>query len=170
MILSARGGKFKNLRLDYSISLGGSKLAKTGGLLRERCGTWIRGYGRSIGIADTLTVELCAIHDGLTMAWELGFEFVQVQSDCAKAISALSTNNASRDSCALIRSIHSLCQRGWAIDFIWIPREANKASGQLIKKLPSFHFERVYLDTSPDHIRDLLMRDINGTPYSRGPP
>ncbi|KAK8697767.1 hypothetical protein V6N13_113905 [Hibiscus sabdariffa] len=84
IFLNADGGVCTTTNLD-----------KTGGLLRDSCGTWICGYGRSIGIANVFTVELWVIHDGLLAAWELGFKFVQVQSDCAKAISALSANNAS---------------------------------------------------------------------------
>ncbi|KAK8566965.1 hypothetical protein V6N13_110046 [Hibiscus sabdariffa] len=147
-----------------------TKLAKTSGLLRESYGTWIRGYNHSIGIVDALTVELWAIHDGLIAAWELGFEFVRVQSNCTKAISPLSADNASRDSYALMKSIHSLCQRGWTIDFVWIPREANQATNHLNKNLPLSQFEQVYLDTLLAHLGDLLIRDINGPPYSRGPP
>ncbi|KAK8605084.1 hypothetical protein V6N13_082541 [Hibiscus sabdariffa] len=143
-----------------------TKFAKASGLLRDSCGTWTRGYGHSIGITDVLTAELWAIHDGLIAAWELGFEFVQVQSDCAKAISALSVDNASRDSCALVRGIHSLCHRGWTIDFAWIPREANQVADQLIKNLPLSQFEQVYINAPPAHLVDLLTRDINGPPYN----
>ncbi|KAK9026204.1 hypothetical protein V6N11_039049 [Hibiscus sabdariffa] len=74
-----------------------------------------------------------------------GFEVMVarlVQNDCAKAISALTANSASQDSCALIRSIHSLCQHGCVIDFIWIPRESNQAIDQLLKNFSLSQFGR----------------------------
>ncbi|KAL4284474.1 hypothetical protein GQ457_16G015800 [Hibiscus cannabinus] len=145
-----------------------TNIAKAGGLFRDNCGNWIRGYGRCIGITDPLTAELWAIHDGLILAWELGFELLQVQSDCAKAISTLTARTGSRDSHALIRSIHSLCQRGWAVDFVWIPRAANQVADQLVKDLHQSQYERVCIDVPPAHMSDLLTRDIHGRPYSRG--
>ncbi|KAK8484624.1 hypothetical protein V6N13_093286 [Hibiscus sabdariffa] len=145
-----------------------TNLAKAGGLFRDSCGTWIRGYGRSIGIADSLIAELWAIHDGLIVAWELGFELLQVQSDCTKAISALIVGTVRRDSHALIRSIHFLCQRGWEVDFVWVPRESNQVADQLVKDLHQSQYERVYIDVPPAHMSNLLTRDIHGPPYSRG--
>ncbi|KAK8660939.1 hypothetical protein V6N13_051845 [Hibiscus sabdariffa] len=145
-----------------------TNIAKAGGLFRDNCGTWIRGYGRCIGIADPLTAELWAIHDGLILAWDLGFEMLQVQSDCAKAISTLTASTVRKDSHALIRSIHSLCQRGWEVDFVWIPREANQVVDQLVKDLPQSQYERVCIDGPPAYMSDLLSRDIHGPPYSRG--
>ncbi|KAL4348691.1 hypothetical protein GQ457_17G012930 [Hibiscus cannabinus] len=116
-----------------------TNIAIAGGLFRDNCGTWIRG-----------------------------FELLQVQSDCAKAISTLTASTVRIDSHALIRSIHSLCQRGWEVDFVWIPREANQVADQLVKDLHQSQYERVCIDVPPAHMSDLLTRDINGSPYSRG--
>ncbi|KAK8709214.1 hypothetical protein V6N13_060239 [Hibiscus sabdariffa] len=114
-----------------------------------------------------LNTDGSGILDGLTTTWQLGFEFVQVQSDCSKAISEISASNAYQNSSALIRSIHSLCQRAWNVEFIWIPGEANHAADCLTKSLPSSQLGLAVYTNPPDHIQLLLMRDADGIPYHR---
>ncbi|KAL4312462.1 hypothetical protein GQ457_01G017710 [Hibiscus cannabinus] len=60
---------------------------RIGGLFCDGNGSWIEGFFRNIGTTDGLTAKLWAIFDGLTITWKLGFELVQIQLDCSKAIS-----------------------------------------------------------------------------------
>ncbi|KAK9006390.1 hypothetical protein V6N11_035431 [Hibiscus sabdariffa] len=87
-----------------------SNYARSDDVIRDSNGAWIAGFGRGIGIADAFTAELWAIYDGLLLAWQLGLDLVQVQSDCSKAISALSNANAQHGHPTLLWTIHSLCQ------------------------------------------------------------
>ncbi|KAL4319869.1 hypothetical protein GQ457_18G005670 [Hibiscus cannabinus] len=144
-----------------------SRYARIGGLFCDSSGSWLHGFGRSVGITDAFSTELWAIYEGLLLAWKMGFEFVQVQSDCSKAISALKVNDAINSSFALVRSIIRLCQRGWVVDFVWISREANHVVDYLIKRISQSQFELVHFDSSPPDLAALLMRDIDGTPYCR---
>ncbi|KAK8598499.1 hypothetical protein V6N13_094468 [Hibiscus sabdariffa] len=70
-----------------------SRYARIGGLFRDSSGSCLHGFGRSVGITDAFSTELWAIYEGLLLAWKMGFEFVQVQSDCSKVISALKAND-----------------------------------------------------------------------------
>ncbi|KAK8609092.1 hypothetical protein V6N13_025399 [Hibiscus sabdariffa] len=110
-----------------------SSYARAGDVICDCNGAWLAGFGRGIGIADAFTTELWAIYDGLSLDWQLGFEFVHVQSDCLKAISELSDTNASHSYPVLLREILSLCQRSWTIEFLWVPRAANTVADHLLK-------------------------------------
>ncbi|KAK9039463.1 hypothetical protein V6N11_014663 [Hibiscus sabdariffa] len=64
---------------DKSDSIG---FGSVGGVFRDNAGSWISGFGRVIGITDALHAELWAIYEGLCIAWQNGFELLQIQSDC----------------------------------------------------------------------------------------
>ncbi|KAK8675357.1 hypothetical protein V6N13_033426 [Hibiscus sabdariffa] len=138
-----------------------SKYARAGGIIRDSSGTWVTGYGRGIGIGivDVFTSELWAIYDDLLLAWQLGFDCVQVQSDCSKAILVISDANSLNGYSILIRNILSLCQRNWAIKFLWIPRTANQVADKLLKQIPFPHFDMIHLDAPPDYLMSQLEQD-----------
>ncbi|KAK9003597.1 hypothetical protein V6N11_084237 [Hibiscus sabdariffa] len=87
-----------------------SRYAQLGGLFRDSRGSWLHGFGHLIGIVDAFSAKLWAIYDGLLLAWQLGFGFVQVQSDCSRAISVIKATDVINNSFALVRSILNLCQ------------------------------------------------------------
>ncbi|KAL4383428.1 hypothetical protein GQ457_15G011540 [Hibiscus cannabinus] len=138
-----------------------SSYAKAGGVIRDCNGFWIAGFGRGIGIADAFTAELWAIHDGLSLAWRLGFRFVQVQSDCLKVISELSDTSTAHGFSVLLRDILSLRQRNWVIQFLWVPRSANMVADSLLKRIPPTHFDMIHFDDPPDYIQTLFDHDMN---------
>lgn len=51
-----------------------------GGLIRDDCGKWVRGYARKVGFCSVLEAELWGIVEGLRLAWNLGFRRVEVES------------------------------------------------------------------------------------------
>ncbi|KAK8652699.1 hypothetical protein V6N13_126724 [Hibiscus sabdariffa] len=135
---------------------------KTGGLLRDNIGSWIQGFGRCIGITNAFTAELWAILDGLNLAWQLGLEFIQVQTDCSKTVSKITSRDAHRSPSTLIRSIHALCQRAWVVEFIWIPREANQVADRMTKLISFSQFDMVLFTNPPAQVQDLLAKDVDG--------
>ncbi|KAK8611921.1 hypothetical protein V6N13_131959 [Hibiscus sabdariffa] len=92
----------------------------------------------------------------LVLAW-----FVQVQSDCLKAISELSDTSAAHGFSILLRDILSLRQHNWVIQFLWVPRSANTVADHLLKQIPRTHFDMIHFDAPPDYIQSLLDRDMN---------
>ncbi|KAK8569001.1 hypothetical protein V6N12_007534 [Hibiscus sabdariffa] len=115
-----------------------------------------------------LNADGAAIHDGLIVAWELGFEFVQVQSHCAKAISTLSVDNASRDSCALRRvekRRESCGHQPWKAGFT---REEEKDMGNATARINLYYFstlhtsELAYGSATLSPIKASISRDKNG--------
>ncbi|KAG8472042.1 hypothetical protein CXB51_036117 [Gossypium anomalum] len=69
---------------------GAEEKANAGGLLRDRRGTWIVGYSRTIGVCSVLTAELSGIMNRLLVAWDMGFRKVQVECEMRLQFECLS--------------------------------------------------------------------------------
>ena len=44
-------------------------------------GTWIRGFSRNIGHTTSVMAEFWALHDGLTLAYQMGLPCLEVELD-----------------------------------------------------------------------------------------
>ena len=62
-------------------------MAGVGGLLRDSSELWISGFSLSIGITTNNMAELGAVHQGLMLAWELGFKFIHLENDSMTVLS-----------------------------------------------------------------------------------
>ncbi|KAL4278329.1 hypothetical protein GQ457_03G040370 [Hibiscus cannabinus] len=154
------------LHVDGTVNTG-SGLGSIGGLFRNYDGSWISGYGRSIGFSDALSSELWAIHDGLALAWSSGFHNLQVRSDCSMAISLIMNYDAAHSSHALVRAIVGFRRRSWSLDFTWVPREINRPADSLTRQVPPDQFETLLFVQPPSCIHYLLSRDVNGPSYCK---
>ncbi|KAK9009988.1 hypothetical protein V6N11_036508 [Hibiscus sabdariffa] len=112
-------------------------------------------------ITDAFTAELWAILDGLNLAWQLGLEFIQVQTYCSKAVSEITSRDAYRNPLALIRSIHALGQRVWVVEFIRIPHGANQVADRMTKLNSFSQFDMVLFTNPPAQVQDLLAKDVD---------
>jgi len=56
-------------------------MAGAGGLLHDSSGIWISGFSLNMVIATNNVAELAAVRQGLLLAWELGFKFIQFEID-----------------------------------------------------------------------------------------
>ena len=52
-----------------------------GGLIRDSCGKWIKGYMRYIGISASIIADFWAFRDGLMLASQLGITHLAVELD-----------------------------------------------------------------------------------------
>ncbi|KAK9005829.1 hypothetical protein V6N11_043249 [Hibiscus sabdariffa] len=83
--------------------------------------TPLTGFYRSIGIASTFNTELWAIYTGLQLAWDNGFQKVQIQSDCLEAVTTVQDDAAGSNSNSLVRAIAKLRRGHWYTEVKWIP-------------------------------------------------
>lgn len=56
-------------------------IAGCGGVLRDKCGKWIVGFGANLGIATVNEAELWGLYDGLQVAWNSGHRCVMMEMD-----------------------------------------------------------------------------------------
>ena len=75
-------------------SLGNSRKAGGGGLIRDSHGRWVKGYMRYIGIATSIIAEFQVLRDGLILDTQLGITHLAVELD-AKVIVDLALSNKS---------------------------------------------------------------------------
>ncbi|KAK8542045.1 hypothetical protein V6N12_014655 [Hibiscus sabdariffa] len=108
-------------------------MGSIGGLARDSNDHWIIGFCRSIGVASAFNIELWAIYTCLQLARDNGFQKVQIQSDCLKAVTTVQDDAASSNSNYLVRAIAKLRRGHWDAEIKWIPRESNRPADKLTK-------------------------------------
>ena len=58
-------------------------------------GRWIGGFSLHLGLATNNMVELVAVCQGLDMAWNMGFKFIQLELNSKVVLTWLTNDNAS---------------------------------------------------------------------------
>ena len=107
-----------------------------GELLHDSSGFWILGFSPNMGIATNNIAKLVAVRQGLLLAWELGFKFVQLEIDSITILSWLTDTNSTYppDVLSLICDCRSLIGRVWEMQARNIYHEANKCTDALAKQ------------------------------------
>ena len=81
---------FITLNIDGS-ALGNLGIAGVGGILRDHLGQWISGFSLYVGLAMNNMAELVAVRQGLAMAWNMSFKYIQLELD-SKVVQTWLTN------------------------------------------------------------------------------
>lgn len=101
---------FIKLNIDGS-SLGNPRLAGASGILRDFSGNWVFGFSLRLGLASNNIAKLWAVRQGLMLAWDLGFKFIQLETNSTTVISWLTINgNLSPDIVPLISNCRNLME------------------------------------------------------------
>ena len=98
--------RWLKLNTDGS-SLGNPGLASGGGLLRDENGSWIGGFSRRIGIANSFTAELWALRDGLLLCRQLNVQAVAIELDASAIVDAFTHQSAAN---TIVSSIMEDCK------------------------------------------------------------
>ncbi|GMI78059.1 hypothetical protein HRI_001475200 [Hibiscus trionum] len=133
-----------------------------GGIFRDDSGNWLLGFQQSLGIATAFTTELWAIWTGLYLAWENGFERVQLQSDCRTAVDMVMDRHASSSPTPLVRAIATWRERSWFTEVIWVPYDQNTTADKLAKSQDCSTRALTVLDQPPSFLFSCLTRDRIG--------
>ncbi|CAL8991959.1 unnamed protein product [Prunus brigantina] len=126
-----------------------SCLIGAGGLLRDSCGNWIKGFSANLGYGSIIEAELWGIFWGLNMAWDAGFRIVEIECDATSAV-------------ALLKS-----PIDWCCSVKHIFREQNCAADALAVK--SYDFDPglyVFLE-APAFLSEILAADVRGVARPR---
>ena len=125
---------FIKLNIDGN-SLGNPGLASASELLRNSSGDWISIFSLHMGITSNNIAELGAVHQGLLLAWNLGFKFIHLEIDSMRVLSRLTNTN---DIPPIINPIlcdcRNLMECDWTIQVYHIFREANGYADALAKR------------------------------------
>ena len=88
-----------------------------------------------MGITTNNMAKLGAIRQGLMLAWDLGFKFIQLKIDFVIVLSWLTTttDNFPTNVFPLIFDCKSLMERAWEVQVRYVYCEANKCADALAK-------------------------------------
>ncbi|KAE8689466.1 hypothetical protein F3Y22_tig00110937pilonHSYRG00069 [Hibiscus syriacus] len=134
-------------------------------LIQNSNGDCLVAFRMFLGHTTVLEVQLWGILEVLRIVWQNCFERIVVQTDSSEALQLLSLPSI-ENTFALVRSIATLYNKSWCIDFKKIYREANVATGYIAKMtaLPDGSLIIFYSFSAP--LLDILRRDTYGPPYS----
>ncbi|KAK9033942.1 hypothetical protein V6N11_050122 [Hibiscus sabdariffa] len=79
-----------------------TSMGSIGGLTRDSNGHWIIGFCRFTGVASAFNTVLWTINTRLQLAWDNGFQKVQIQSDCLEVVTTVQENVACSSSNSLV--------------------------------------------------------------------
>ncbi|CAN1772377.1 Putative ribonuclease H protein At1g65750, partial [Linum perenne] len=96
-----------------------------GGLIRDDGGRFVCAFSANIGDCSITRAELCAIIQGLKLAWSIGIRRIIVQSDSLTAITLLHRAAVDNQHVILISEFLELKSRNWVIRLEHVYREAN---------------------------------------------
>ncbi|KAL4297736.1 hypothetical protein GQ457_12G008990 [Hibiscus cannabinus] len=157
--------------VDVSVSMV-DRSAGADGVLRDDNGAWVSGYARYVGRCDALLAELWAIHDGLLLAWDLGFQLVELESDCLEAVRVISSRSNVLSTSALVGSIASLISREWTVEVRHITRDSNGVADKLAKRGRVLGMDSTIFVAAPAVVAGLVeaeQRDAFAPSYAPGP-
>ena len=150
-------------------AIGNLRLAGAGGILRDSSSGWLSSFSLNLGIATNNMAELAAVQQGLLLAWDLGFKFLQIELDSSIVLSWLTNRHALYllDMMSLIYDCRSLMELEWDLQAHHIYREANRCVDALAKQ--GAHQQHLLSDysTCPSFVYPCFVRDLTGLRTNR---
>lgn len=139
-----------------------------GGCFRSIQGQWQGGFFGFLEETCILRLELLAIFQGLSMAWERGYRVVDCQSDSMDAVNLVMSVPPTRHLyVSLIWDIKDLLARDWLVDIHHILREGNACADFLAKHGAGQDQEFVSIDQPSPDLGLLLLADASGVAFER---
>ncbi|KAJ8767159.1 hypothetical protein K2173_013556 [Erythroxylum novogranatense] len=141
--------------------------AAAGGVLRSTNGSWLAGFAHNLGICSVTNAELWGLLDGLQIAWSLGINKVEVESDNMSVIQWLNNHNQESTDNALICSIRELMSRCWQVKLHHVFREGNATADAMAQIRPEVSLGMVVFQQPPEVIVPTLNDNRMGVSRTR---
>ena len=122
-----------------------------------------------MGITTNNMAQLGVVRQGLMLAWDLGFKFIQQKLDFVIVLSWLtaSTYNFPPDVLLLICDCRSLMERAWVVEVRHVYCEADKCADALAKWGNHQQELLTIYDTCPNFVYHCFARDLASLGISR---
>ena len=122
-----------------------------------------------MGITTNNMAEVEVVRQGLMMAWDLGFKFIQLKLDSVIVLSWITatTKNFPPDVFPSICDCKSLIERAWVVQVRHVYREANKCTDALVKRGNYQQQLLTIYDTCPNFVCHCFVRYMAGLKISR---
>ena len=154
---------FIKLNIDGS-SLDNPGIAGAGNLLRDSSRVWISFFALNMGIMTNNMAELGTVRQGLMLAWDLGFKFIQLEIDSMIVLSQLTKENSNfpPDVFPLLCYCRSLMVQAWKVQVHYIYREANACVDALVRRGNHQYQVLTIYDTCPSFVQLCFVRNMVG--------
>ncbi|CAL8164317.1 unnamed protein product [Prunus armeniaca] len=143
-------------------------LIGAGGLLRDSCGNWIKGFFVNLGHGSIIEAELWGIFWGINMAWDVGFRIVEIECDATSTVALLKSPILSTHP---LFSIINCCKKkiheDWCCFVKHIFREQNCAADALAVKSYDFDPGLYVILEAPAFLSEILAADVRGVARPR---
>ncbi|KAK8593044.1 hypothetical protein V6N12_045133 [Hibiscus sabdariffa] len=130
--------------------------AAVGGVFRDESGTWLSGFSLRIGRCSVLLAELWAIRDGLRHAWDLGFRYIELETDNKEVANLCNGLSETLAKSILVEGIHELRQREWQTCISYVCRERNAVADKLASLGRYQSLEGLMFVIPPDVVVELV--------------
>lgn len=138
-------------------------MGSAGGVLCDNNGSWSWGFAVNIGKANSFTVELWGLREGVRLLRELGVSKVVVELDSKAAVDLLAKprrENADED--ILVADCRYLSSMINHIKYTHVLREGNACADYLANLGQNLQWDTAFLEDPPEGILGLLEVDTGG--------
>lgn len=118
-------------------------------VLTDSNGTWIAGTSRKLVGISVAATELWAFRDGLSLAWDMGFGRIILESDAKMVLHLLHSPPAHSILIPLLDMCRNLLNQMWKARLQEIYREANRVADCLAKSATSQDIMFTLFDAAP---------------------
>lgn len=141
-----------------------------GGVFRDARGRWEFGFSKKIEAASLEAAELLAIREELQIAWDCNYHQLEVECDALGVVQLLSKPLEAEHHPlgVVVMDICILLSRNWKVEFMHTKREANKVAHTPAAVAAEQIEERVVYITSPNHVKEVLAKDMEFVAGSSG--
>ncbi|KAL5734690.1 hypothetical protein ACOSP7_032551 [Xanthoceras sorbifolium] len=147
------------------LNVDGSRSGPTGciaaaGVIRDSNGQWLGGFTLNKGIGSALEVELWGMVEGLLYAWQAGYKFVIIETDCNIIVELLGQDiKECHPLFNLLHNCKSLIHGDWFCKVVHIYREANKLADWMAKLGLQSDLGVKYLEEPPMGCLEIIKDD-----------
>ena len=138
------------------------------GLIRDDRGSWIMGFTRKIGKADSFLVETWALRDGLLLCNQLNFNAIMVELDAKALVDALKNPSYAN---TIVSSLFDDCRHLAAqipyLSIKHIYREANRCADRLANLGSCQTVDFISYSCPPVDLLPLIVADCQGMVVNR---
>ncbi|CAN1128747.1 Putative ribonuclease H protein At1g65750 [Linum perenne] len=120
-----------------------------GGLIRDDQGRFLKAFTANMGDCSITRAKMCAIVQGMKLAWDMGVRKLLIQSDSRVAVDILQREDTNHQHSILASGIQALKSRSWNVSIIQVFREANCGTDYLANLGHSYCFG-LHLFSQPD--------------------
>ncbi|XP_019440200.1 PREDICTED: uncharacterized protein LOC109345547 [Lupinus angustifolius] len=106
-----------------------------GGVLLESSGSWLVGFSANFSVSSSILAELLALEHGFSLAWNMGFRKVVMESDCLEVAHIISKGFHTRIHRILtvVNNVRFWLARDWVVDRKFVVQEANMVTNFMPK-------------------------------------